>query len=416
MKWYTLHQGLVMSEDRQLTVKKGQVLFSEGQNGDCAYVIEKGRVLIYLMKETDEIPVSVLGPGEIFGEMSLIDNLTRSASVRCLDDCVLTVFTREQLVERFLSTDSTVQLLMRVLMNRLRRNNMALSNQWDITHGRQPMFNILCEPEAKYDDVFEKLKYENRLEKALNKREFEMFYQPILDIKKNEIIGCEALIRWNDPEKGYIMPDIFIDFLESSSLIIPVGLWILDQCFKDFKVMSQKYGSEFSLSINVSGRQFVDPEFLAEADKLAWKHQVPVKNIKLEITERVMMDGTLALDTLVKCRNKGYSISIDDFGTGFSSLKYLSQMPVNHLKVDRSFIMKMSKDDKSLALVQSIIFMAQSLGMEIVAEGIETLEERELLLQLGAKFGQGWLYSKALPLGQFLALPTTFKIGTSEAA
>ena len=235
-----------------------------------------------------------------------------------------------------------------------------------------------------------------------------MFYQPMVNIDTNTTIGCEALIRWNDPKRGYIMPDAFIDFLENSSLVIPVGFWIFEKCFEDFHKMKAVYGTDFMLSVNVSGRQFTHPHFLSELEKLAWKHKVPVKNIKLEVTERVMMDGSVALDTLIKCREKGYSISIDDFGTGFSSLKYLAQMPVSFLKIDRSFVMKLNKDSKALAVARSIIFMAQSLGMEIIAEGIETLEERETLLQMGASFGQGWLYSKALPLDQFLALPHTF--------
>lgn len=398
-----------MAKNAELLVKKGTVIFSEGDEGDCAYIIDEGRVLVYLSKDQDEIPISILGPGEIFGEMSLIDNLSRSASVRCIEDCKLSVVTREQLVQRFEKSDSLMQLLMRVLMNRLRRNNIALSNRWEQAQGKTPDMSVYVDTPAKYDDVFEKLKFENRLQEALARQEFEMFYQPILNIGSNTIIGCEALLRWNDPDRGYVMPDAFVDFLENSGLVFPVGYWILEQCFKDLPEIQKKFGPQFSMSINVSGRQFTNPNFLDELQKLAWKHRTPVKNVKLEVTERVMMDGSVALDTLFKCKNQGYSISIDDFGTGFSSLKYLSQMPVSFLKVDRSFVMKLTKDSKSLAVVRSMIFMAQSLGMEIIAEGIETQEERELLLNLGAYMGQGWLYSKALPKDKFLQLPAHFQ-------
>lgn len=404
------------SRPRQITLPKGTIVFNEGEPGDCAYIVEKGRVLVFLTKDHDEVPVSILGVGEIFGEMSLIDDLSRSASVRTIEDCVLSIVARDQLVERFQSSDTLVQLLLKVLMNRLRRNNLALSNSWDVAHGKAERYDIYVDENSKYEDVFENLKFENRLQEALNREEFEMFYQPILDIEINAIVGCEALIRWKDPQGGYIHPDKFIDFLEDCSLVIPVGYWILERCFRDFQSMRDLYGTDFMMSINVSGRQFTHPNFLNELEKLSWKYKIPVGNIKLEVTERVMMDGSVALDILNKCRQKGYSISIDDFGTGFSSLQYLSQMPVSYLKIDRSFVMKLSRDPKALAVVRSMIFMAKSLGMDVIAEGIETLDEREILLQLGAPLGQGWLYSKALPLPEFLKLPHQYFLQTKTAA
>jgi EAL domain-containing protein (putative c-di-GMP-specific phosphodiesterase class I)/CRP-like cAMP-binding protein len=406
-----------MSTKHQQSVADGSIIFREGDAGDCAYVIDSGRVLVYLTKDQEEIPISILGAGEIFGEMSLIDNLSRSASVRCIEDCVLTVITREQMLQRFQGSDGLVQLLLKVLMTRLRRNNLAISNQWDVVNGKKSgVANLYVDSSAKFGDVFENIKFENRLQDALHKGEFVMYYQPILNIQSDTVIGCEALIRWNDPIRGLIMPDSFIDFLENSALVVPVGFWILDRCFADFHQLKALGGPHFMMSINVSSRQFTHPEFVEELEKIAWKHRVPVQNIKLEVTERVMMEGAVALDTLARCHEKGYCISIDDFGTGFSSLKYLSQMPVNYLKVDRSFVMKVSRDAKALAVIRSIIFMAQSLGMDIIAEGIETIEERDILIRLGASFGQGWLYSKAVPLAQFLLLPHQFLVKKQDAA
>lgn len=397
-----------MSQPSIQSLANGTVVFREGDSGDCAYVIESGRVLVYLTKDNEEIPISILGAGEIFGEMSLIDNLSRSASIRCVEDCVLTVVTRDQLVERFQDSDGLVQLLLKVLMNRLRRNNLAISSQWDVVNGKTGVADLYVDSGERYGDVFETLKFENRLQEALVNKEFVLHYQPILNIESNAVIGCEALIRWNDPNRGLVMPDGFIDFLENSSLVVPVGFWIFDRAFEDFHKLKALGGPNFMMSINVSGRQFTHPNFVNELEKIAWKHKIPVQNIKLEVTERVMMEGAIALDTLVKCREKGYCIAIDDFGTGFSSLKYLAQMPVNYLKVDRSFVMKVSRDPKAVAVIRSTIFMAQSLGMEIIAEGIETSEEREILIRLGASYGQGWLYSKAVPLNQFLLLPHQF--------
>lgn len=397
------------SQNKQIQISNGSVLFREGEQGNCAYIIEEGKILVYLVREGEEVPISLLKKGEIFGEMSLIDNLPRSASVKALEDCVLTVVTKDQLLERFNSSDSLVQLLLKVMMNRVRKNNLSYTQIQDLNANQNQDLD-----QNGVDSAIENLKLENRLQEALNNNEFEMFYQPIINIKLNQAIGCEALIRWKDPLHGYVQPDKFIDFLENSRLITPVGNWIFERCFQDYHKLKALFGQDFMMSINVSSRQFVHPEFMNDLEKLTWKHKIQSKNIKLEVTERVMMDGSVALDILSKCKAKGFNISIDDFGTGFSSLQYLSQMPVSYLKIDKSFVSKISKDMKVLAVVRSMIFMAEALGMEVIAEGVETVEERSALLGLGANYAQGWLYSKAVPVDQFLKLPI-FYVGVKAA-
>lgn len=382
---------------KQISIAKDTVLFKQGEAGDCAYVVESGKVLVYLEIDQKLVPLTHIKKGEIFGEMSLIDSLPRSASVKAVEDTVLNVVTKDQLIERFQGSDQLVQLLLKVMMNRVRKNNSSL------THGNEDNMN----QDDTVMDGFENLKFENRLQEALNNQEFEMFYQPIVNMQDSKVVGAEALIRWKDPVIGYIQPDKFIDFLENSSLMVSVGHWIFERCFQDFHKIKGTFGDDFIMSINVSGRQFTHPDFLMDLEKLTWKHKVNPKNIKLEVTERVMMNGVVAIEILDQCKNKGFHISIDDFGTGYSSLQYLSQMPVSYLKVDKSFVSKINADPKVLAVVKSMIFMAQALGMDIIAEGVETLDEREALLQLGAYYAQGWLYSKALPLDLFMKLPVT---------
>lgn len=380
---------------KQISIAKDTVLFKQGEAGDCAYVVESGKVLVYLEIDQKIVPLTHIKKGEIFGEMSLIDSLPRSASVKAVEDTVLNVVTKDQLIERFQGSDQLVQLLLKVMMNRVRKNNSSL------THGNEDNMN----QDDTVMDGFENLKFENRLQEALNNQEFEMFYQPIINMQDSRVVGAEALIRWKDPVIGYIQPDKFIDFLENSSLMVSVGHWIFERCFQDFHKIKGTFGDDFIMSINVSGRQFTHPDFLLDLEKLTWKHKVNPKNIKLEVTERVMMNGVVAIEILDSCKNKGFHISIDDFGTGYSSLQYLSQMPVSYLKIDKSFVSKIHSDPKVLAVVKSMVFMAQALGMDIIAEGVETLDEREYLLQLGAYYAQGWLYSKALPLDLFMKLP-----------
>ncbi len=201
-----------------------------------------------------------------------------------------------------------------------------------------------------------------------------------------------------------------MDVIENSAFMIPFGRWILEECFKDLKVIQEKLNDKtFSLSINISGKQFVQNDFIEDVEKLRAENGLAADSIKLEMTERVMMDGTLALDNLSRFHDIGYGLSIDDFGTGFSSLQYLFRMPLDNIKIDRSFVRDMLRDDKALAIVKSLIYLAQSLKMRVIAEGIEKEGEKSLLKALGVEQGQGFLFSKAISLRDFLQLVTVKK-------
>jgi EAL domain-containing protein (putative c-di-GMP-specific phosphodiesterase class I) len=398
------------SPAQSVDILKDQIIFSEGDAGDCAYIIEKGRVLVYITKDREEIPLSILGEGEIFGEMSLIDNHNRSASVRALEEVRLSIVTKQQLFERVSAADTVVQLLMRVLLKRLRRNNITTQSQSKISDVNLESTNINDDENAQ--TALNQIKLENQIFQAFQNQEFVLYYQPIVDLATQRIIGAEALIRWNSPTRGIVAPNLFIDVIENSSMVIPIGHWIINQALKDLKHiqndLTQKnklnVSDEFMMSINISGRQFTHSDFLNNLEDLREKHDVMTKNIKLEMTERIMMDGALALESLHRCRQQGYSVSIDDFGTGFSSLQYLTQMPISFLKIDRSFVMKLISDTKSAAVVSSIIYLAKAMKIEVIAEGIENQEEADILKKMGAHYGQGYLFSKPVELTKFLAL------------
>lgn len=397
------------SSTQSVEILKDQVIFNEGDAGDCAYIIEKGRVLVFLSKEQDEIPLNILGEGEIFGEMALIDNETRSASVRALEDVRLAIVTKQQVLERVSTADKVVQLLMRVLLKRLRRKNGVIRSGGRFTDAEY------YSPGATEDTnqtALDQIKLENQIFQAFQNKEFELFYQPIVNLKTKKTTGCEALLRWNSPMHGLVSPNLFIDIIENSSMVIPIGHWIINQALKDLRSIqdhlrsknNEKMADDFMMSINISGRQFTHSDFVNNLEDLREKHDVQTKNIKLEMTERIMMDGAIALEALNQCRNEGYAISIDDFGTGFSSLQYLTQMPISFLKIDRSFVMKILSDPKSKAVVSSIIHLAHAMDIEIIAEGIENYEEALVLETLGARYGQGYLFSKPVNLGRFISL------------
>lgn len=374
--------------------KKNDIIFKQGQVGDHAYLIEHGQVEIFhTLKNDQEAHLAILGQGELFGEMALIDANIRSASARALSDCRLLIIGKDQLTEKIGVSDPVVQLIMRILLKRLRQQNQSHSGV--SLENMQTSLNV---------NAVDRLRLENQIYEAYKHREFQIYHQPIINMLDDSINGSEALIRWESPTQGLISPGVFVDVLENSSMIVPVGYWIFEECFEHYKKIrdSQKH-TEFSMSINVSGRQFADHGFIDTLKKLLQRHEVKAENFKLEITERILMEGGAVIDVLNQCRELGFEISLDDFGTGFSSLQYLALMPINYIKIDRSFVMNVLKDERTRAVIRSIIYLAEQLKVKIISEGIETVEEAQVMKALGSDFGQGYLYSRPIPLNQFLS-------------
>lgn len=393
------------------TLKKDEIIFREGEEGDCAYLIESGRVIVYVEKNGQEIPLKILGKGEIFGEMSMIDNSLRSASCKTKSDVKLIVVTKDQLRDRIRVTDPIVLLLLRAFLDRLRVQNDSIRGR--VTSDAPTLTEQL---QMEREVAVQRIELENQIATGLENDEFLPYYQPIYDLNKNEICGCEALLRWKSVDGKIISPGEFIDYLEQSSLIIDVGRKIIEKAIRDLKVI-QDYATispDFFVSINISGRQFSDINFLSHLESVRSKYNVNAHHIKLEVTERIMTEGPQAIMTLQQCRGLGYRIAIDDFGTGFSSLQYLAAMPLNDLKVDRSFVSEMMKNEKSLSIVRTLLFMAGLLNLNLVAEGIETKEQLRVLMDLGVKMGQGFLFCRPISFNQLMQMLT--RVDEQQAA
>ncbi len=398
-----------MSGKKVRRCHKDEVIFREGDEGDCAYLIEAGRVLIYLDDKEHEVPLRIVGQGEVFGEMSLIDASPRSASCRAVTDCHLIVVSKQQLLDRIKAVDPVVRLLMQVLLDRLRSQN-------DLIRGKGPGESAVgkVDPlEAEKKAALERIGLEHRIANGLDEDEFFPFYQPIYDLRTGELRGCEALIRWIGKDGTIVMPDVFMDVMEETYLILRGGQLMIEKSIRDLPKMLSHFvpgSSSFFVSINVSGRQFTDPGFIEHLESVRKRTGVPAELIKLELTERIMTEGTQALATLHDCRKLGYLLAIDDFGTGFSSLQYLAQMPLTDLKIDRGFIHKMQFDDKSLSVVKSLIFMADLLKLRTIAEGVETADQLALLRELGAQEAQGYHFARPLAFDKFMQLPKQFSV------
>lgn len=249
-----------------------------------------------------------------------------------------------------------------------------------------------------------RLSLESSLRRAIEREEFVLHYQPKVDINTWEIAGAEALIRWNHPEKGLISPVDFIPLAEETGLIGPIGEWVLRTSCSDLKRWSGS-SQPLTLSSNISARQFQDPNFFAMVMSILDEGRILPGQLELELTESsIMTNLDSALRTLTALQSSGVRISIDDFGTGFSSLAYLKRLPIDILKIDRSFVHDTSTDPDDAALVMAIITLAHNLRLKVVAEGVENEDQLRFLHLLRCDEIQGFLFSKPLPADDFQRL------------
>lgn len=246
--------------------------------------------------------------------------------------------------------------------------------------------------------TLERLDLENRLRKALEKKEFMLHYQPLYDTKTRKIIGMEALVRWIDPDKGMIFPMMFIPAAEETGLIIPIGEWILETACAQNKEWQDEGLSPIRMSVNISSMQFTHKKFVKNVGKILKETGLEPKYLELELTESILMHTTgTAVTTLKELKELGVRLSIDDFGTGYCSLNYLKSFPIDTLKIDQSFVRDLTISQEDKAIVHAIIALGHSLNLEVIAEGVETILQMEYLSEKGSNGVQGFLFSKPIP-------------------
>ncbi|MGE8295550.1 MAG: putative bifunctional diguanylate cyclase/phosphodiesterase [Pseudomonas sp.] len=239
---------------------------------------------------------------------------------------------------------------------------------------------------------------EKDLRDALAQNQLHLVYQPQVDYRDHRVVGVEALLRWQHPQHGFVAPDLFIPLAEQNGTIIPIGEWILDQTCRQLREWHDQGFSDLRMAINLSTVQLHHAELPRVVNNLMQVYRLPPRSLELEVTETGLMeDISTAAQHLLSLRRSGALIAIDDFGTGYSSLSYLKSLPLDKIKIDKSFVQDLLEDEDDATIVRAIIQLGKSLGMQVIAEGVETAEQEAYIIAQGCHEGQGYLYSKPLP-------------------
>lgn len=243
------------------------------------------------------------------------------------------------------------------------------------------------------------LQMESDLRRAIERKEFILHYQPIVALETGTIAGFEALIRWQHPERGFVPPGDFISIAEETGLIIPIGQWVLEEACRQIHSWQEQFPQypPLQISVNLSSKQFINPKLIDQIKEVMRETGVDPHSLKLEMTESMVMENfDTAIEMLQQLRKLGIELSIDDFGTGYSSLSYLHRFPISTLKIDRSFVSQMNDHSENAEIVRTILMLARSLKMNVVAEGVETIDQLTQLALLECEYGQGYYFSKPL--------------------
>ncbi len=378
-------------------LRSGETLFGEGDPPDGAYVVESGLIEVSMLKDGANLVLSELGSGDLLGEMAVLDESPRTATATALEDSVLTRVDRSQLLERLEQSDPIVRTLLSGLLARYRSSIATLKGQV-----RGVETSVIEAPGLEEAlGAVGKIRLDSQLRVALNERQLELRLQPLLDIPAGRITGYEALVRWQHPQRGYVSPAEFIALAEETSLIVPVGEFVLREACAAIDALDAVGRCPEFIAVNVSARQLATPGFVDKVAEVLADCKVPARHIKIEITESQRLDYAAVAERMRELRALGVKVALDDFGTGFSNLGHLHQLDFDSIKLDQVFVRDMLSAPRAMAIVEAIVRLANTLGAEMVAEGIESAEHLQAVTDLGVRYGQGYHIGKPAPLSDF---------------
>ncbi len=378
----------------------GSYIFHEGTQGDCAYVLETGKVSIIAEQDGKTTVLTELGPGSLFGEMALIDRGLRSASAIAVEDSRLSVITPEQLEARLEAADPVLSALTRVVLSHFRRELKQFRGL--NTVGTAPADTRADDlGQNDYRRAVDKMRLENELRDAIDARELDVYFQPLLDLATGHWGGFEALLRWRHPSEGLIAPTQFVALAEETNLISELGLFVLSSAIEgllQFQALWKDRGpghKPLFVGVNVSAKQLRDRAFYKKITEIVKASSLEPAHLKLEVTESIVTDYSTVEKWIDQCKLSGFSVAIDDFGTGYSSFLNLLTLNFDTVKIDQAFVKGMFTNQRAKSMIQGIIQLSKAMGLKIVAEGIETRQQMEMLRFLGCDYGQGYFIGKA---------------------
>ena len=384
--------------DREI-FEQGQLIFELGDLGDCAYLIEEGEVEVLVIKPEGEHRIRLIGKGELFGEISLIDYLPRTATVRAIQRTVLVPIPRKLMEGLLEKSDPVLRHLLLVILERFRhRNEHSAPVDIDIAHE-----HFKRSKKTKLEAT-QKLSLAHGIKRALSHEEFQLYYQPICDLISGRVAGFEALLRWRHPVDGLMNPEDFLWIAEQTGFMQEVGVWTLDRACRDWSMLRglTNYESPF-ISVNLSAMQLNNASLVEKVRSILEGYSMMPSELKMELTETAMVETPeFALEIMRKLIKLGCGLALDDYGAGHSGLKHLQQFPLGTLKIDGTFVHPLLESKQSLEIVHSSIALGHSLGMKVVAEGIESGEVRDKLLEFDCDFGQGFYFGRPSELQELL--------------
>lgn len=374
----------------------GEVIFREGDQPTTAFLIESGVVEITADQGGHPVVLSRLGAGDLLGEMAVIDESPRTATAMAIDACVALVIDRAQINERLTQTDPIVRALLEGQLKRYRGALAAM--QGKVSTGPN------AAPAASEIAGIGKIRLESQLREALATRALDLRLQPILSVASSSIAGYEALIRWTHPVRGPVSPAEFIALAEETSLIVPVGEYVLDvACAAITALRERGIGVDPFVAINVSARQLAEEGLIDRIVDRADAAGFSPGQIKVEITESQALNYPMVAAVIDRCHQAGIRVALDDFGTGYSNLAHLHELAFDTVKVDQTFVRHMMTQPRAMAIVRAIVDMVHGLGADVVVEGIEEQAELEVLQALKCRYAQGYLIGKPQTLAEILS-------------
>ena len=391
-----------MTQSR-LELNIGDVVFREGDPPTSAFLIESGQIEI--ITEQDGVPfvLSVLGAGDLLGEMAVIDAAPRTATARALSAATLTAVDGKQLSERIENSDPIVRALLRGQLARYRQALQSLRG-----HPSEIVINSggqrAVDGDGYDDGAMSKIRLETQLRDAITSRTLEIRFQPIYEIELERIAGYEALVRWTHPVRGAISPVEFIALAEETSLILPIGQYVLDRVAEALAQLQRVGVTPLPfVAVNMSGRQLAELDMLVAVREASARNGIDPKLIKIEVTESLTLDVERVGDLIRRAQLEGIMVALDDFGTGYSNLGHLHKLMFNTVKLDQGFVRQMLEAPRCRAIVRAIVAMVHALEADLVAEGVETKAQLDALAEMKCRYAQGYLIGRPQTFAEMLA-------------